>query len=46
VVVPAPVSPAIQASAPAPVAPAPKPAASGAAQTFPLADPAPGQEPK
>jgi lipid-binding SYLF domain-containing protein len=46
VAAPAPVPPAIQASAPAPVAPAPKPPASGAAQTFPLADPAPGQDPK
>ena len=45
---PAPVPPAIQATTPAPLAPAPKtPApASGGAQTFPLADPAPGQEPK
>ena len=46
VAAPAPVAPAIQASAPAPVAPAPKAPASNAAQTFPLADPAPGQEPK
>ncbi len=43
---PAPVSPAIQASAPAHVAPAPKAPAASGAQTFPLADPAPGQEPK
>jgi len=45
---PAPVPPAIQATTPAPLAPAPKtPApASGGAQPFPLADPAPGQEPK
>jgi lipid-binding SYLF domain-containing protein len=45
---PGPVPPAIQATTPAPLAPAPKaPApASGGAQTFPLADPAPGQEPK
>ena len=46
VAAPAPVPPAIQAGAPAPMAPAPKPPASGAAQTFPLADPAPGQDPK
>ena len=41
---PTPVPPAIQASAPVP-APAPKAPAAGGAQTFPLADPAPGQEP-